>query len=95
MALTEKLGKKFEMPANIRIDLQTCFGCGLCQEVCPFDLPQENDIGRYDITETQLCVECGACARNCPVGAIIMEERKGCGCIWCDDATGKESDCCQ
>ena len=28
------------------------------------------------------CTECSACFRNCPTQAIMMQEQKGCGCLW-------------
>ena len=76
----------------IKIDIHKCIGCGICVEVCPFDLPQPNSIGRYEISRPEHCTECSACKRNCPVDAIEMEEQKGCGCIWCskEDLT----ECC-
>jgi ferredoxin len=66
----------------IFIDKDVCNGCGLCAEVCPFGLPQTNSSGKYEINKPELCTECSACKRNCPVQAIILNERKGCGCLW-------------
>ncbi|MFW9819450.1 MAG: ATP-binding protein [Candidatus Thorarchaeota archaeon] len=66
----------------IFIDKDICNGCGLCAEVCPFGLPQANSSGKYEISRPELCTECSACKRNCPVQAIILNERKGCGCLW-------------
>jgi ferredoxin len=72
---------------RIFIDKQTCNGCGLCGEICPFGLPQVTDSGKYEIRNPDLCTECSACKRNCPTQAIVMNERKGCGCLW--DARGR------
>ena len=79
------------IPASISIDIQKCIGCGVCAEVCPFGLPEPNQIGRYEIQRTDLCTECSACARNCPVSAINLKEEKGCGCIWCAPTTDGDS----
>jgi len=45
-------------------------------------LPQVTDSGKYEIRNPDLCTECSACKRNCPTQAIILNERKGCGCLW-------------
>ncbi len=50
--------------------------------MCPFGLPQINDSGKYEIARPELCTECSACSRNCPTQAIVLNERKGCGCLW-------------
>jgi ferredoxin len=79
----------------IEIQLDLCIGCGLCYEVCPFGLPVRNEFGRYDILQPERCTQCTACKRNCPVQAIVVEERTGCGCIWCPDTTdGSGNTCC-
>ena len=101
MSILKKIQSRFALPAKIRINVQSCIGCGLCLEVCPYNLPQPDSMGTYRITDVLLCVECGACANNCPVQAIDLEERPGCGCIWCDDAKSDQdssendpSSCC-
>lgn len=69
---------------NVKILVNTtlCNGCGLCGEICPFGLPQPNSSGKFEIKKPELCTECSACQRNCPTNAIIMQEQKGCGCLW-------------
>jgi NAD-dependent dihydropyrimidine dehydrogenase PreA subunit len=69
---------------NIKIMIKEpeCTGCGLCAEVCPFGLPQPHGNGKFEISHPELCTECSACQRNCPVNAIILNEQKGCGCLW-------------
>jgi len=76
---------------KIFINENLCNGCGLCGEVCPFGLPQPLDTGKYDIKNPKLCTECSACKRNCPVDAIIMNEQKGCGCLWNARAKAKNT----
>jgi ferredoxin len=68
--------------AHIYINESKCNGCGLCGELCPFGLPQSKSSGKFEISDSELCVECSACKRNCPMQAIVMQEQKGCGCLW-------------
>ena len=70
-----------ELP-RIFINSTLCNGCGLCTELCPFGLPKPIDSGKYEIIGPELCIECSACQRNCPTQAIMMQEQKGCGCLW-------------
>ena len=69
---------------NIKIMIKEpeCTGCGLCAELCPFGLPQKNESGKFEILYPEFCTECSACKRNCPVNAIVLNEQKGCGCLW-------------
>ncbi|MFX1394412.1 MAG: ATP-binding protein [Promethearchaeota archaeon] len=70
-----------ELP-RIFINESICINCGLCGELCPFGLPQPNNSEKYEIKKPELCTECSACQRNCPSQAIILQEQKGCGCLW-------------
>jgi len=67
---------------KISINPDLCTGCGICGEVCPFGIPIQNDDGKYEIYEPERCTECSACKRNCPTMAIVLQEKKGCGCLW-------------
>lgn len=83
--------------ARIFISASACTGCGLCGELCPFGLPLPNDSGKYEIRQPELCTECSACYRNCPTQAIMMQEQKGCGCLWDARQRAKNPDgnsCC-
>jgi Nif-specific ferredoxin III len=64
----------------IKLDQQTCIGCGRCYKVCPrdvFDLVErEADDDSYDDDEDNAmvmsianaldCIGCGSCSRVCP-----------------------------
>ncbi|MFX1390040.1 MAG: 4Fe-4S binding protein [Promethearchaeota archaeon] len=82
---------------KISINPDLCTGCGICGEVCPFGLPNLNSEGKYEIYEPERCTECSACKRNCPTMAIMLQERKGCGCLWNARTVAKNpqnSSCC-
>ncbi len=72
---------KNEAP-RVRINETACTGCGICAEVCPFGLPVRSDTGKFTIPRPDLCTECSACKKNCPEKAVVMQEQKGCGCLW-------------
>jgi ferredoxin len=82
---------------KISINPDLCTGCGVCGEVCPFGLPQPNEDGKYEIFGPERCTECSACKRNCPTMAVVLQERKGCGCLWNARAVAKNpqiNNCC-
>ena len=88
-----------ELP-RIYIDVEKCTGCGMCAEVCPFGLPIQGDDNKFQIERPELCTDCSACSRNCPEQAVVMVEKKGCGCLW-DVASrrkkgkkGSDDSCC-
>ena len=55
------------------LSLHTCYGCELCQLLCP-DLAISKDpaTGR-PVIDLKYCKGCGLCAHVCPRGAISME----------------------
>jgi MinD superfamily P-loop ATPase len=89
-----------EMPEGLKIfiDPYKCSGCGICGEVCPFGLPQCDQIGKFTIERVDLCVGCSACQRNCPTHAIYLQEQKGCGCLWnvvSEKRNNGKNSCCE
>jgi ferredoxin len=53
----------------VKVDADTCVGCGACTEVCPTGSLSINDEGKCVVSE-DTCVDCGACCGTCPTGAI-------------------------
>jgi NAD-dependent dihydropyrimidine dehydrogenase PreA subunit len=59
----------------IRIDENTCTGCGACIPDCPEGAIRLID-GKARLVGEQLCDGLGACLGHCPEGAITIEERE-------------------
>ncbi len=59
----------------IRIDHETCNGCGVCLPNCPEGALQLID-GKARLVSDLFCDGLGACLGTCPLGAIHVEERE-------------------
>ncbi len=57
-----------------RYEAETCIGCGLCMERCPFFAfsMQEGGVA----LDASVCRGCGLCANTCPTGAITIIGRE-------------------
>ncbi len=58
------------------MDTDTCSGCGICEEWCPFGCIEMNEVGRPAIAYDQ-CYGCGICVTKCPEQALSLEEVRG------------------
>ena len=54
----------------LRIDIETCIGCGVCEEVCTFEAIKVVD-GVAVVNEK--CTLCGSCVDSCEAGALSIE----------------------
>jgi len=57
----------------LRIDIETCIGCGVCEEVCTFDAIEVVD-GVAVVNEK--CTLCGLCVDSCEVEALTIEREE-------------------
>jgi NAD-dependent dihydropyrimidine dehydrogenase PreA subunit len=54
----------------VKINKETCIGCGACIDTCPVEaLVMKDDKAWCD---EEKCIDCGACVDSCPVEAISM-----------------------
>ena len=54
----------------LRIDIETCIGCGVCEDVCTFEAIKVVD-GVAVVNEK--CTLCGSCVDSCEAGALSIE----------------------
>ena len=58
----------------LRIDIEACIGCGICEETCTFDAIEVVD---SIAVVNEKCTLCGSCVDNCEAGALsIAREAK-------------------
>lgn len=63
------------------VNQQTCVGCGLCLEVCPYQAISLQEIpnGKHGLKTvakvgSSLCLGCGLCAANCRSTSIALKD---------------------
>ena len=61
-----------EQPLSAVVDWQRCRGCGTCQDICGYGIPEiiQDERGTYAVINPFLCQDCGICTAHCPSGAI-------------------------
>jgi len=52
------------------VDKWRCTGCGICQEVCPFNAIEVDAKEKLAVVNEALCKGCGVCASSCRSGAL-------------------------
>ena len=88
----KKMLKYLENVVTLRLDIETCNGCGMCVIVCPhaiFEIRENKAV----IAARDACIECGACAINCPVNAIQVQTGAGCATGILLGTIGKNCEC--
>jgi len=51
------------------VEVETCMGCGICQQVCPVGAIA---IEKIVLVDAQRCIGCGRCVQECPKGALSL-----------------------
>ena len=61
-------------PIISSVDTDKCFGCGICEYLCPYGSikVEQTDRGNRAQTISASCKGCGICASKCPRLAISM-----------------------
>jgi formate dehydrogenase beta subunit len=75
--------------ANIQLDVGSCVLCGLCVDVCPFDLisivpagyVEPGGVGTALVLDESRCIRCGLCIDRCPSKALSMGAWVGLGAL--------------
>jgi ferredoxin len=75
--------------SNIQLDVDACVLCGLCVDVCPFDLISMVPATDFDfeaagtalLLDEKLCIRCGLCIERCPTNALSMSTWVGVGAL--------------
>ncbi|MDX2433365.1 MAG: electron transfer flavoprotein subunit alpha [Desulfobacterales bacterium] len=57
----------------LKIDIETCIGCGVCEEECTFGAIEVID-GVAVVNEK--CTLCGSCVDSCEVGALSIDSKE-------------------
>ncbi|MBA7623248.1 hypothetical protein ES703_30642 [subsurface metagenome] len=81
----------------LELDLKTLRVIVVADKKPVFNNTQPSDNGKFKIYEPERCTECSAYKRNCPAMAILLQEHKGCGCLWDARARSKNpqsNSCC-
>ena len=54
---------------KVKVNQDSCIGCGACVGGCPVGALSLDDEGKSACDEGT-CIDCGSCVGTCPVGAI-------------------------
>jgi NADH-quinone oxidoreductase subunit I len=85
----EKLEYPERTTGRVFLNLDTCIGCTLCEQICPngtirmvdlhyekkqeFDKKYPNKREIYPSVDVSTCIHCNLCEEICPTGAITLE----------------------
>jgi len=75
--------------SNIQLDTGACVLCGLCVDVCPFNLISivpAGDLGSGEqgtalLLDESRCIRCALCIERCPTKALSMSTWQGVGAL--------------
>ena len=55
------------------IDVSVCAQCRTCEKVCPFRVPEFDEVESVMTINHDSCFGCGVCIKHCPENAISLE----------------------
>ena len=61
---------------KVKVDEETCIGCGVCVDTCPevFEMADDKAIAKVNEVPKDVVESCKEAADNCPVEAIELKE---------------------
>jgi len=61
---------------KVKVDKETCVGCGTCVDICPdiFEMDDDIAVTKTDAVSEGLQELCREAAESCPVEAIVIKE---------------------
>jgi ferredoxin-type protein NapH len=68
--LVDRAATRTPSRARILTQADECRDCGLCERVCPMDIPVRQYMGEGEISHPD-CLRCGVCVDACPDRALI------------------------
>lgn len=59
---------------KVRVNNETCDGCGICQEVCPMNVPLDKKAVATTLESISdgRCIQCGECVDQCPTNSLRL-----------------------
>ncbi|MDD6340617.1 MAG: 4Fe-4S binding protein [Butyrivibrio sp.] len=60
---------------SVKINIDNCIMCGLCQKKCPANAITVDRDGKTWSIERMACVQCESCVVNCPKKCLSMERQ--------------------
>jgi ech hydrogenase subunit F len=61
------------LKGTIKVDVDNCILCGICQKKCPCGTIVVDKPNRVWKINHYQCIQCGYCVRECPKGGLTME----------------------
>jgi nitroreductase/Pyruvate/2-oxoacid:ferredoxin oxidoreductase delta subunit len=63
---------------KVKVDSESCIGCGACSKACPMSLlsMEDSSVVLSEVLDVY-CIQCGHCASVCPASAIHVTEGSG------------------
>ena len=59
----------------VTINSETCKVCGLCEDICPIRIMENDTSSRMSFRRDRLhlCIKCGQCMAICPTRSVVVD----------------------